>query len=100
MVALVVASVMSVGSYFAGDQLVLLSSGAHEVPLANPPDEYKQLANVVTEMSIAGGLPMPKLYVINDSAPNAFATGRDPKHASVAVTTGCCRRSIARSCRA
>ena len=87
-VALIVATVMSVGSFFAGDQLVLLSSGAHEVPVANPPDEYKQLVNVVTEMTIAGGLPMPKVYVINDTAPNAFATGRDPKHASVAVTTG------------
>ncbi|HEX9635138.1 MAG TPA: M48 family metallopeptidase [Candidatus Limnocylindria bacterium] len=87
-IALVVASVMSVGSYFAGDQLVLLSSGAKEVPVANPPDQVKQLVNVVTEMSIAGGLPMPKVYVIDDSAPNAFATGRDPKHASVATTTG------------
>ena len=87
-VALVVATVMSIGSYFAGDQLVLLSSGAKEVPVANPPDEYKQLVNVVTEMSLAGGLPMPKLYVIDDTAPNAFATGRDPKHASVAATTG------------
>ena len=87
-VALVVATVMSIGSYFAGDQLVLLSSGAHEVQVANPPDEYKQLVNVVTEMTIAGGLPMPKVYVINDTAPNAFATGRDPKHASMAVTSG------------
>jgi heat shock protein HtpX len=87
-VALIVASVMSVGSYFGGDQLVLLSSGAKEVPVAAPPDEYKQLVNVVTEMAIAGGVPMPKVYVINDTAPNAFATGRDPKHASVAVTTG------------
>jgi heat shock protein HtpX len=87
-VALVVAGVLSVGSYFGGDKLVLVSSGAHEVPIAGPPDEYKQLANVVTEMSIAGGLPMPRLYVINDTAPNAFATGRDPKHASVAATTG------------
>ena len=87
-IALVVASVLSVGSYFGGDQLVLLSSGAHEVPVANPPDQYKQFLNVVTEMTIAGGLPMPKVYVINDSAPNAFATGRDPKHASIAVTTG------------
>jgi heat shock protein HtpX len=87
-VALIVASVMSVGSYFGGDQLVLLSSGAKEVPMANPPDQYKQLANVVTEMAIAGGLPMPKVYVIDDSAPNAFATGRDPQHASVAVTNG------------
>jgi heat shock protein HtpX len=82
------ATAMSVGSYFAGDQLVLLSSGAKEVPVANPPDEYKQLVNVVTEMSIAGGQPMPRVHVIDDSAPNAFATGRDPKHASVAVTTG------------
>lgn len=87
-VALVVASVLSVSSYFAGDQLVLVSSGAKEVPIASPPDQYKQLLNVVTEMSIAAGIPMPKVYVINDSAPNAFATGRDPKHASLAVTTG------------
>ena len=87
-VALIVATVMSIGSYFAGDQLVLLSSGAREVDRANPPDEYKQLVNVVTEMSLAGGLPMPKVYVIDDTAPNAFATGRDPKHASVAATTG------------
>ena len=86
--AVVVAVFLSVGSYFAGDQLVLLSSGAHEVSVGDPPDDLKQLVNVVTEMSIAGGLPMPKLYTIDDSAPNAFATGRDPKHASVAVTTG------------
>jgi heat shock protein HtpX len=87
-VALVVAFVMSIGSYFAGDKLVLLSSGAREVPQQGTPDQYRQLLNVVTEMSIASGLPIPKVYVINDSAPNAFATGRDPKHASVAVTTG------------
>jgi heat shock protein HtpX len=87
-VALVVASFMSVGSYFGGDKLVLLSSGAQEIPQQAPPEQYKQLLNVVTEMTIAAGLPMPKVYVINDSAPNAFATGRDPKHASVAVTSG------------
>ena len=86
--ALVIAFFMSIGSYFAGDQLVLLSSGAKEVPLAAPPDQYRQLLNVVTEMSLASGLPMPKVYVIDDTAPNAFATGRDPKHASVAVTSG------------
>jgi heat shock protein HtpX len=86
--AVVLAAGLSIGSYFAGDQLVLLSSGAREVSLADPPDDLKQLVNVVTEMSIAGGLPMPKLYTIDDTAPNAFATGRDPKHASVAVTTG------------
>jgi heat shock protein HtpX len=87
-VALIVATVMSIGSYFAGDQLVLLSSGAKQLDVANPPDEYKQLINVVTEMSLASGQPMPKVYVIDDTAPNAFATGRDPKHASVAVTRG------------
>jgi heat shock protein HtpX len=87
-IALIVAVVMSIGSYFGGDKLVLLSSGAKEVDVANPADEYKQLVNVVTEMSLAGGLPMPKVYVIDDTAPNAFATGRDPQHASVAATTG------------
>jgi heat shock protein HtpX len=87
-VAVIVAMVMSVGSYFAGDGLVLASSGAKEVPFANPPDEYKQFVNVVTEMSLAAGVPMPRVYVIKDTAPNAFATGRDPQHASVAATTG------------
>ena len=87
-IAVVVAVVMSIGSYFGGDGLVLASSGAQEVPVANPPDQYKQLVNVVTEMSLAAGIPMPKVYVINDTAPNAFATGRDPQHASIAATTG------------
>jgi heat shock protein HtpX len=87
-IAVIVALVMSIGSYFGGDGLVLASSGAQEVPVANPPDQYKQLVNVVTEMSLAAGIPMPKVYVINDTAPNAFATGRDPEHASIAATTG------------
>ncbi len=87
-VALVIAFFMSIGSYYAGDRLVLLSSGAKEVPQQETPDQYRQLLNVVTEMTIASGLPMPRVYLINDSAPNAFATGRDPKHASVAVTSG------------
>jgi heat shock protein HtpX len=87
-VAIVVASLMSVGSYYAGDALVLASSGAREVDVAAPAEEYKQLVNVVEEMRLASGLPMPRVYVIPDSAPNAFATGRDPKHASIAATTG------------
>jgi len=87
-VAVVLALVMSIGSYFAGDGLVLASSGAKEVPVANPPDQYKQFVNVVTEMSLAAGIPMPKVYVIDDTAPNAFATGRDPQHASIAATSG------------
>jgi len=87
-VAVVVALVMSIGSYYAGDGLVLASSGAQEVPVANPPDQYKQLVNVVTEMSLAAGTPVPRVYVVDDTAPNAFATGRDPQHASIAATTG------------
>ena len=75
---------VSVGSYFAGDSLVLAASGARAVTQASHP----QLMNVVQEMAIAANVPVPKVYIINDSAPNAFATGRGPKHASVAVTTG------------
>ena len=82
--ALLLGTLLSVGSYFGGDQLVLASSGAKEVDAQSAP----QLINVVQEMSIAAGTPMPKVYIIDDTAPNAFATGRDPQHASVAVTTG------------
>jgi heat shock protein HtpX len=83
-VAIIVGSLMSVGSYFAGDQLVLKASQAKPVDETTRP----QLINVVREMSIAANIPMPKVYEIDDTAPNAFATGRDPKHASIAVTTG------------
>jgi heat shock protein HtpX len=86
--AVAVAVALSIGSYFAGDALVLASSGARQIDVANPPDTYRQLVNVVTEMRLAGGLPMPRLHVVSDSAPNAFATGRDPQHASLAVTSG------------
>jgi heat shock protein HtpX len=82
--AIVLAFFLSIGSYFGGDALVLGTSGAKEVDATSAP----QLMNVVQEMAIAGGVPMPKVYVIDDTAPNAFATGRDPKHASVAITTG------------
>jgi len=82
--AIVLAMVLSVGSYFAGDQLVLATSGAREVTQQSAP----QLMNVVQEMALAAGVPMPKVYIIDDTAPNAFATGRDPQHASVAITTG------------
>jgi heat shock protein HtpX len=86
--ALVVATVMSVGTFFAGDSLVMATSGAREIDRAKPADRYQQFVNVAEEMRLAGGLPPPRLWVIEDSAPNAFATGRDPEHASVAVTTG------------
>jgi heat shock protein HtpX len=75
---------LALGSYFAGDGLVLAASQAREVG----EDQAPQLINVVREMALAANVPMPKVYLINDSAPNAFATGRDPKHASVAITTG------------
>ena len=82
--AIVLAMLLSVGSYFAGDKLVLATSGAREVSQQSAP----QLMNVVQEMALAAGVPMPKVYISDDTAPNAFATGRDPDHASVAITTG------------
>ena len=86
--ALVLATLLGSGSYFAGDRLVLAASDAREIDRANPPDTVRQLMNVVEEMRLASGLPMPRVHVIPDTAPNAFATGRDPKHASLAVTAG------------
>ena len=86
--ALVLATLLGSGSYFAGDRLVLAASDAREIDRANPPDTLRQLMNVVEEMRLASGLPMPRVHVIPDTAPNAFATGRDPKHASLAVTAG------------
>jgi len=71
-------------SYFAGDKLVLAQSQAKELKK----NESPQLRNIVDTLAIGLGVPPPKLYVIDDTAPNAFATGRDPKHASIAVTRG------------
>jgi heat shock protein HtpX len=82
--AMGLAGLLSVGAFFSGDSLVLTASAAHEVGESEQP----QLMNVVREMSIAANLPPPRVYLIDDSAPNAFATGRDPQHASLAVTTG------------
>ena len=82
--AFVVGTISGLVSYYAGDRMVLAASRAREVTH----DEAPILFNVVEEMTIAGGLSMPKVYIIEDSAPNAFATGRDPEHASVAVTSG------------
>jgi heat shock protein HtpX len=74
----------ALGSYYGGDQLVLASSHAQEVQQEQAP----QLFNVVGEMATAAGVPMPKVYIIEDPSPNAFATGRDPQHSSIAVTSG------------
>jgi len=76
--------VMGLVSYYGGDKIMLRMSGAREIEHKDNP----QLFNVVEEMAIAGGTPMPKVYLIDDTAPNAFATGRDPEHASVAITKG------------
>src|SRR3990172_7131429 len=83
-IAVFVGFLVSIGSYFGGDKLVLAASGAKPVDETTAP----QLINVVREMTIAANVPMPNVYLIDDTAPNAFATGRDPKHASVAITTG------------
>jgi heat shock protein HtpX len=82
--ALAFGAFSGVASYFAGDKLVLSVSGAREVDERTAP----QLMNVVRELALAGNLPMPRVHIIDDTAPNAFATGRDPEHASIAVTTG------------
>ena len=79
-----VAFILTLVAFYQGDSIVLTMNGAREITHAENP----QLFNVVEELSIASGLPMPKVYLIDDSAPNAFATGRDPAHASVAITSG------------
>src|SRR5215218_3549113 len=86
--AFVIGIVSGLATYYGGDRMVLAASRAKEITH----DDAPVLFNVVEEMAIAAGLPMPKVYIIEDSAPNAFATGRDPEHASVAVTSGLLRK--------
>jgi len=94
LVALVVGIASAASGFYHGDKAVLGSSSA--VPLedllakASPEQQFRleQFANVADEMAIAAGLPRPRLFVIPDADPNAFATGRDPEHASIAVTQG------------
>ena len=74
--------------YLYGDRAVLASSFAQPVEPEGASASVKQLMNVVAEMAIAAGQPMPRVYLIDEPDPNAFATGRDPAHASIAVTTG------------
>ncbi len=83
-IALIVSGVSTFISYYYSDKIVLLISGAR---VANS-NEDKVFTSVAQNLCIGAGLPLPKLYVIEDSAPNAFATGRDPEHAVVCVTTG------------
>jgi heat shock protein HtpX len=82
--AVALAVVLSLTSYFAGDRIVLASTRAKQVT----PQEQPRLHNIVEGLSIAAGIPKPRVYVIPERAPNAFATGRNPEHSSIAVTQG------------
>jgi heat shock protein HtpX len=82
--ALVIATFLSIGSYRYGDRLVLASTRAQEVT----PEQEPRLHNVVEGLCIAAGIPKPRVYVVPERAPNAFATGRNPEHSSIAVTRG------------
>lgn len=83
-IAVVISIAMTWGSYFASDKIALSMSRAVEAD----PTQFQQLHNIVEGLALAGGLPKPRVYVVNDDAPNAFATGRNPEHAAIAVTTG------------
>ena len=83
-VALVVAGAMNVGSYWLSADIVLKTSKAHEIEQGDDPDLFRMIEGVAREAE----MPMPRVYVIDSPQPNAFATGRSPKHAAVAVTTG------------
>ncbi len=76
--------IMNFFSYWFSDKIVLSMSGAKEVSR----DSHRELWNITENLAITAGLPMPKLYIINDSSPNAFATGRNKEHSAVAVTSG------------
>lgn len=82
--ALIIAGLSNIFSYYYSDKIVLGVSGAKPVKKVNNPALYRMVEN----LCIAAGLPVPKIYTIDDSAPNAFATGRDPKHAAIAFTSG------------
>lgn len=84
-VAVTIALVQSLVSYYWSDSITLSISGAKEVPRKEP---YLDLHRAIENMAITAGIPKPRIFLIEDSAPNAFATGRDPQHASIAVTSG------------
>lgn len=82
--AIIFSIIMSFGSYWWSDKLVLAMSGAKEVTH----EDGRELYHLVENLCITAGLPLPRIYIIEDSAPNAFATGRDPEHGVICVTTG------------
>ncbi|MBW6432053.1 M48 family metallopeptidase [Patescibacteria group bacterium] len=83
-VAVIFASFQAITSYWWSDKITLAISGAKQIEKKDSPELYR----IVENLAITAGLPMPKVCIINDPAPNAFATGRDPKNAAIAVTTG------------
>jgi len=82
--ALIISLVMTLFSYYKGDKVALWSAGAKPIVKEDNPYVFRMVEN----LCITAGLPMPKIYVINDPAPNAFATGRGPEHAAIALTSG------------
>lgn len=84
LIALPIAAIGAITSYYNSDKVALALAGARAADTA----EFAQLNNLVESMAIAAGLPKPAVYVVDDPAPNAFATGRNPEHAAIAVTTG------------
>ncbi|PIP74338.1 MAG: zinc metalloprotease HtpX [Candidatus Levybacteria bacterium CG_4_9_14_3_um_filter_35_16] len=83
-IALIFSGLISIGSYYYSDKLVLATLKAREIEMQDNPLLFRTVEN----LCIGAGLPIPKIYIVNDSSPNAFATGRDPNHAVVCVTTG------------
>jgi heat shock protein HtpX len=82
--AVIIAVIMTIGSYYSSDKIVLAASRARPVKK----EEFPYLYNVVEGLTIAAGIPQPRCYVIDDTAPNAFATGRNPENSVIVVTTG------------
>jgi heat shock protein HtpX len=87
-IALLYAGITAIVSYYAGDKVALMSAGARQINKDDAPELYRTVEN----LCIADGIPTPKIYVIDDPAPNAFATGRKPELASIAFTTGLLER--------
>ncbi len=84
MIALVVAAGMNLFAYWNSDRMVLSQQGAQEIDARSAPELFQ----IVSELSGRAGLPMPRIFIMDEPQPNAFATGRDPQHSAVAVTTG------------
>jgi len=86
-IALILAAIMNLGTYWFSDKVVL--SMYHATPVTEA--EYPELYSIVRNLAVRGNIPMPKVYIVDEDTPNAFATGRNPQHAAVCVTTGIMR---------